>query len=272
MSLATSPGHLTFVIPVRHQATVRDWPQVRDRLAITLRSVAAQEGGAWNGIVVADRQADLPPLPAGFDVVQVDRPPPRLPDRREREAFFEAVRDDKGNRLLAGLLGAPVGSHVMAVDYDDLVSRRLAALIATQPRANGWVVESGYVFSGGSEVFLRHAGFQTASGTSHILRTDLLALPSDPALANQGLVQRWLGSHLHLREDMRRRGTPLARLPFPGAIYRVGHADQAMGHPGLREYVRRLYRGDPARLAEVEARFRPLDEGLVAEFFAGKVG
>ena len=63
---------LTFVIPVRHQDNARDWGKLKSNLTATVKSIASQESTDWKAIIVANRGADLPALPAGFDVKWVD--------------------------------------------------------------------------------------------------------------------------------------------------------------------------------------------------------
>lgn len=63
---------LYFVIPVRHQVTVRDWAVIKHNLAETLASIAAQTDAGWECRLVANPGADLPPLPADAFFMPVD--------------------------------------------------------------------------------------------------------------------------------------------------------------------------------------------------------
>jgi len=69
----------------------------------TARSIAMQTSALWQAVVIASQEASLPALPPGVDVVRVDYPPNPLYVRgnREKEPFYEAVRLDKGRRVLA---------------------------------------------------------------------------------------------------------------------------------------------------------------------------
>src|SRR3954468_18580989 len=89
---------VTFVIPVRHPDNARNWPALIARLAETARSIAAQTDDGWRGISAANTGAELPPLPAGFEIVRVPFPPNPLYDLTEanRQAAYDAVRFDKG--------------------------------------------------------------------------------------------------------------------------------------------------------------------------------
>ena len=222
---------LTFVIPVRHHESVDDWPAVVDRMAETLRSVASQSVEDWECVVVANRGTPLPPMPRGCRVVEVGTPHAPLPTvtgAADQHARDEAVRSDKGHRILAGLLEARPTGHVMVVDYDDLVHHHLAELSAALPDRNGWFADQGYCYDG-HLLYKVPSGFNTLCGTSLIVRADLLRLPRDAVSVDEAWVRRWLGSHMFLREDLAAAGTPLAPLPFPGAIYRVGHQGSTSG-------------------------------------------
>ncbi len=235
---------LTFVIPVRHHDTVPDWPDVRRRMLMTAESVAGQIGGSWHAVVVANEGTDLPPLPEGFSVVRVDLPVRVLPgwDGGAGEAARNrVVREDKGARVLAGIVAAQPTGHVMVLDYDDFVSRRLAALTESAPDSPGWVVDSGYVYDGGPLTYHKRRGFNDLCGTSLIVHSSLLGLEAG-ADTDPEHVARALGSHVFLARDLASGGTPLVPCPFPGAIYRVAVPGSVSGSASVRRkfFRRRL--------------------------------
>jgi hypothetical protein len=224
---------LTFIIPVRNQANAKDWSRSKVNLRQTAASIAAQTSSSWNAFVVANHGADLPELPRNFSDVRVDFPPNLLHDMEsaDRETVYRAFRQDKGQRVLAGLLAARPKGHVMIVDDDDFVSRRLADYVARNPQANGWFIRKGYVWSDGGSLVLRHDAFSHLCGTSHIIRADLFRIPDQFDAATPEYIQDMLGSHVHIADELARQGAPLMPLPFRGAIYRIGHAG---AHSGSR--------------------------------------
>ena len=210
-------GTLSFVVPVRHHHSVSDWPGVETRLADTLRSIASQTTGNWRAVVVASRDTSLPKMPSGFEIARVDLPYRALPNpAHDREAFYEAVRDDKGRRVLAGLMHLKPRGHVMVVDYDDFVSRTLAAHVLGSPHANGWFFNTGYLYSGSSWVYAYPSGFHEFCGTSHLIRADLLEMPQGIEAANTQFIRRRLGSHRFIKPDLQASGSALTTLPFRG--------------------------------------------------------
>ncbi|MBI5716120.1 MAG: galactosyl transferase [Burkholderiales bacterium] len=217
---------VTFIIPVRHPDNARDWPGLTSRLIETASSIAAQAHAGWRAIVVANHGADLPRLPKGFDVVRVDHGPNPVHDigAANREAAYEAVRLNKGYRVLAGMLAAGRTGYFMIVDDDDFVSRDIVAHAAAHEGANGWAVHRGFVWTEGGRLVFLHPRFASFCGTSHIVRSDLYDLPPSVEAAGERYVKDMLGSHVRIDDILAARGTPLAPLPFAGAVYRVGHA------------------------------------------------
>ncbi len=261
---------LTFVVPVRHPANARDWSLVRRNLSDTARSIAAQRDPRWQAVVVANEGADLPDLPAGVSVARVDfAPNPSYALHAfPLEEVYEAVRADKGRRVLAGLIATrPVG-HVMVVDDDDFVSRDLAGHAANAPEAPGWWLETGYVWADGGRLVYRLDGFSELCGTSHVVRADLLPRPETLAKADDREVRRLLGSHKFIRTVAAERGTPLRPLPFRGAVYRVGHPGAHSLSSGLRRqfFPRRLLRS-PGEIVPRLLRLGLLTDAIRTEFF-----
>ena len=231
---------VAFIIPVRHPANAPDWPRLVERLTQTMRSISAQRSGNWCGVIVANREARLPQMPPGFVTVRVDLPPNPLyeMDHSNREAIYEAVRTDKGRRVLAGMMAARGARFFMVVDDDDFVSRDIVSFAEANPDADGWYVDKGYLWTEGSSFLLRRSAFNTLCGTSHLVRADLYDLPDREEEASMDWVKAMMGSHIKIEGILRDRGHPLSALPFAGAIYRVGHAGAHSGSRGvLRAYL-----------------------------------
>jgi hypothetical protein len=230
---------LTFVIPLRHPQNSPDWDALKRRLEQTIRSIAAQDDPRWRAILVANAGADLPRLPRGFRCEQVDFPPNPMFERGANglEAFRDACRLDKGRRVLAGILAAGSVGYVMVVDDDDLVSRHLTGFVAAHRGKSGWYVEKGYLWGDGGKLLYQYADFSSFCGTSHIVRADLYDVSPGRPAADSALVRTLFGSHIFIREYLAARGRPLEPLPFPGAVYRIGHAGAHSKSPGLLRQV-----------------------------------
>lgn len=262
---------LSFIIPVRHPANARDWSVEKANLAATLRSVAAQDHPGWAAVIVANHGSDLPPLPDGVRVEWVDFPPNMQHEVSEHGHLtaLEAVRRDKGRRVLAGIEAAGRPPFVMVLDDDDFVSRRLARFVAEAPEAHGWVVERGYIWPDGRGWCIGTTQFWRQCGSSIILRTALLDLPERAEEAPDHIVHNILGEHVWTTDHFAKAGTPLGAVPFPGAVYRLGHANTHSPVPrALRRYVfNRTILSTPVKNLSTLTRLRPLGRRIRDEFF-----
>ncbi|MEG3166304.1 hypothetical protein U1701_17080 [Sphingomonas sp. PB2P19] len=204
-------------------------------MRITFDSIAAQAHPEWQTIVVTSRGAVLPSLPQKFRHVEVDLPCPSLPGAdRPTEELYDAIRDDKGARVWAGLQTVEPRGHFIVVDYDDLVSRRLASTAAATPDAAGWYISHGYLYDGSPIVF-RRAGLDRICGSSAIVHARYFypAPADDLPLFNRQVH----GSHKFIKQKLAALGDPMTPLPYPGAMYRVGHPHAASGSVGVRQHL-----------------------------------
>jgi hypothetical protein len=262
---------LTFIIPVRHQDNARDWDKLKRNLQQTVSSIARQISDDWKAVIVANVGADLPQLPPSFEVKRVDFPPNQLHEQgnADKEEFYEAVRIDKGRRILAGMLHAGEMQHVMIVDDDDFVSRNLVEFVAKSPNDYGWYVRDGYLWDDGANYVYLYADFSQLCGSSHIIRADLLNLPPSFEAASDSFVRSMLGSHIFIREHLKENKTPLAPLPFTGAVYRVGHiGSHSKSQTVFAQYFfQRWLLRRPLELFRRLLRLRPLSKSIRQEYF-----
>lgn len=230
---------LTFVIPVRHPDNAQDWSALCERLSQTIASISAQTHDEWRCVIVANDGAKLPYLPEKFSVERVSFPPNPAYDLRKdnREAAYDAVRLDKGRRILAGMLAARDSDYFMIVDDDDFISARLVDYVAKHRGGYGWKIHQGFIWGEGGRLMMGYDYFYHFCGTSMIIRSDLFGLPERFEDCPEEFLKVMLGSHKRIMGILEERGTPLERLPFRGAIYRIGHrgahsksAGVLMGH------------------------------------------
>jgi hypothetical protein len=262
---------VTFIIPVRHQDNARDWARLKANLAQTIASIANQTRDDWRGIIVANEGADLPDLPERFSVVRVNFPPNNLHeiDQADREAVLSAFRADKGRRVLKGMLAARDSRFFMIVDDDDFVSAHIVEYAAHHPDAHGWTIDKGYIWDDGGGLLLGYDEFNHLCGTSLIVRADLYGLPQCFEAASLDWVKSMLGSHVRIADILSDRGTPLASLPFRGAVYRVAHAGSHSKAPSLvvKYFLSWEALKRPRRLLRHLGRLRRVDGWARREFF-----
>lgn len=265
---------ITFIIPVRHPENARDWGKQKRNLTATVGSIANQSEAGWRAVIVANHGSDLPELPAGFEVKWVDFPPNRCyeKDRNDLAKVNEAVRLDKGRRILAGLLHARSNmGYAMVVDDDDFISRDLTAYIRQHPGTFGWFVKDGYVWTDGGHWLFLHDDFSNLCGSSHIIRSDLLDLPQSLESASEEYIKNVLGSHLYIHGLLSERGTPLVPLPFPGAVYRAASAESHSQSSGILRhfFFKRSVLANPLLLLRRLTRVRSKSMAMERQFFGG---
>jgi hypothetical protein len=80
-----------------------------------------------------------------------------------------------------------------------------------------------------------------------------------------------LGSHVQIAELLADHGTPLASLPFRGAIYRVAHGGSHSKTPSLlfRYFLNRAELRRPRTVMRNAIRLRPVGRDAKREFFGG---
>ncbi|MDQ0644599.1 hypothetical protein [Microbacterium murale] len=219
--MSTQNTVLAFVTSMRHPHNSTDYPAVEAMLRESLTAWLGQSDPRFVIVVVANRLVDLPRDDRVHEV-QVSFPPPS--DARTPRTGIAAVLRDKGTKNAIGLARArDLGAdYVMFVDADDFVSRRLTAFVAAKIGAPGWTITDGWRVQLQRRAVRRHSGdFQLQCGSSHIVRADLLPPTTAGVTATQeelydeqgDLLERWLGSHMHIHDDL-----PLSALPFPGAL------------------------------------------------------
>ncbi|MEO1909530.1 MAG: hypothetical protein ABGX10_03710 [Paracoccus sp. (in: a-proteobacteria)] len=260
---------LVFVVPVRHPGSVKDWDALQGYLRQTLNSIAAQTSTDWECVVVANAGAALPDMPPSCRLITVDLPLPDMPDRDiHLEAYYDAVRHDKGLRIHAGLAGIDDSSHVMVVDFDDFVHRGLAEFVAKCRNVTGWNIDKGYVWDGGAWCFAQPQ-FHQMCGTSHIIRRDLLgSFVAKDGHLDIAAVKRRLGSHIFIHHDLADQGSDLLNLPFPGAVYRIGNPQSTSGSGQLTALMtpRRDLVAHPRRFIRNMLRYRRVTRDLRRDF------
>jgi len=220
---------LAFIIAVKHPARSRSYEVVTDLLRRTLASVEAQTDKAFAVVVVCNKRPAWAVESGNRLFVEVDFPPAALPSSVNEEHAW--VYLDKGAKNAVGLLHAKRfgPTHVMFVDADDFVSRRLAEHVRLNSSAPGWYFQRGLMYSGQFKIAEARENFSTYCGTSHILRRDLLPVEMDLAAAfsldgvlaalDRTYVRRILGDHQDFVSYAAKRGQALAPLPFTGAVW-----------------------------------------------------
>ena len=246
---------MAFITPLRHPDASKNWANVIARLRETMASLNAAciHGGKAFGVLVANKEAELPPLPESIHVLRVDQPPPAVSVYRGESSFAErreAVWADKGGKLAAGAIFArdQGAQYIMIVDADDLVHREIPSLVDSMG-GPGWYINRGILLPVGSRTGAVLKDFHNWCGSSVIVNVDLLGLQQTPEAMDQNVVKRWLGHHRVMIPELKKAGHELRPIPFLGAIYRTGHGDGSYQRKGLRQelFTFSHFRRSPAK-------------------------
>jgi hypothetical protein len=101
------------------------------------------------------------------------------------------------------------------------------------PAANGWKIDKGYVWNSGGRLLMTTEEFGRLCGTSLIIRAELYGLPAKMSEATPEFMMNMVGSHRRVEGILAERGTPLAKLPFRGAVYRVASSSSHSRTPNI---------------------------------------
>jgi len=248
----------TFGIPLIGRSAARDWVLVEHLLALTLRSVRAQEDQDFRVLLAAHETPGPWQLLAGdprFTVLAADWPvqPPT------------SANDDGGRKkwLIKQRVREAGGGLLMFLDADDWVPRELVRVARAQIRPDqaGAVLGDGFALDFASGKAMRfpitgafEGAFHQLCGSSTIGR--IVPGAADPLGADPHAT---LGSHHQWPEAARSIGASLAWLELPGA-YLVGTGENHSEHHGpLGEWRRQVTRA-------VRLHGRPLEAEQAARF------
>lgn len=228
---------VTFIIPIRHFENIRDHKKHDLNLRQTIASISNQTCSDWSAIIIANHGMKLPALPKGFSVkyVNFDKNN-KHDDMTNIEEFRDAVRLDKGSRILTGMLSSPNSKYFMVVDDDDLINCNIVDYVKKKYGIYGWIISDGYMWDDGTKLLYQKNNFNKLCGTSLIIRSDLYNLPNSFDEASDLYIKDMLGSHIRIDSILEKNATPLEKLPFYGAIYRVGHICSHSKNRGIFDF------------------------------------
>jgi hypothetical protein len=283
---------LAFIISMRSRNVARDWDYHTRLLQCTLDSIFAQTNPEFEVVIVGHDTPEIPQIKhAAVHLLKVDFPPPKR--------IHHEMATDKILKISRGIEWAitRASSHVMFVDADDLVSRRLSDFVVSHPRENGWYFQTGYTHTYGQSWMRKQTPHHRICGTCLIVRKDLLRFAHSDQytgqlynnlksssdrrffahLASSGQIVNTLAAegHGNYVTHLAAQGTPVQPLPFYGAVY-ILREDSTSMIPGSHRLENSfpptprpfLLRAASAivRKAKVFASLRPLTTALRMEF------
>ena len=261
---------ITFIIPIRHQDNASNWDSTIANLTQTLTSISNQSVNNWKCVIVVNHGAKLPVLPNGVSVCYVDFPPnpTHTKSTKNEEDFYEAVRKDKGRRILSGLIFSQVTEYVMVVDDDDFIHADLSKFVAENRGQPGWYIENGYLWGDKGNWLLEYSNFKNFCGTSFIVQRKFLKISDSVENADIEYVKMMFGSHMNYQREFNKLGAPLKPVPFKAAVYRIGHSNSHSLSNGLfkHSFGRKNVLLNPFRFLKLLFSLRYLSASKVDKF------
>ncbi|ABI55479.1 galactosyltransferase protein [Alkalilimnicola ehrlichii MLHE-1] len=263
---------LACVTPLIHPDVARSWPSVCARLRETAASVLSSDSPATpiRMFVGCNYEAEVSDLPSGVKLMRLPLPAPDASvyaSTGDQEAVrLESVRLDKGEKVLAAAREArdEGAEYIMFLDADDLLSNRIIGWVAAHRGAPGWVIDKGWLHRPNSPFIYQQDRFNRVCGSCHIVRTDLIPGLSSKAEMTEDEIKKYFGSHLHLADRLSFEGHHLEKLPFRGAVYRVGHGNNISRRKRAIEFW--ALRRHPSLFLKRVVGFRRLSAKLIEEF------
>lgn len=218
---------LVFLIPLKSKKISKNWTNVCRLLERCVQSIVNQTSENFRLIIICHERPEIRINHPLISYIEVDFPPPTL----NQKNVISLMDRDKNKKMWLGLEYASEmkPSHVMFVDADDCVSCRIADFVSRNPHANGWFLDSGYVYEDGKDrIFYKKNNFYLMSGSSHIVKYDLLR--------NNSIHSIYLDSDKPLHQIvvniLAEKKIPLTPLPFAGAVYIIENGENINADKG----------------------------------------
>lgn len=226
---------MVFLVPLIGRAYATDWEAVCRRLRATLESLLGQSDPAWRAFICCQDRPER--MPEDDRICHLPFVEP------EGLTLVSGKPFDKGAKIAAMVDHLEEtcrgDGYLFLLDADDLLHPGLVAHVLGDNNGRGYFVEQGYMMDleSGRLGFLgrrslrypRAHPFYRHCGSSSAMRFDLRngAEGLDPVRAR--------GKHKEIPENMRKHGLPMDAIPFPAAVYLLGHGGNMRLRRGMLE-------------------------------------
>ncbi|EAR49558.1 hypothetical protein OG2516_04326 [Oceanicola granulosus HTCC2516] len=250
---------VVFIIPLISRARAYDWGVVQRHLRATLGALRAQTSPRWRALVCCQDR----PEEVAFDG-QVSFLPFVAADVVRDETAVVFDNHAKKDLMLDHLAATHGGDgYVFQLDADDLLHPRLVEHIVADNNGAGYWIERGYMYDVARDR-LAYLGpkrlrypfghtFLRECGSSSALRFDFRR----DARCLETIRDR--GKHAEVPARMAAHGLAMTPVPFPAALYLVGHGEnmrQRRGKLGAKMRYMRRNRLLPRAARRVRNEFR----------------
>ncbi|SLN13944.1 hypothetical protein [Roseisalinus antarcticus] len=211
-----------FAIPLVSRRRSSDWDQVTANLSATLASFLRQTDGNWMALICGqDRPDDLP-----------DDPRITFLKARVGDKFYD--KGDKRRQLIAHVARRiRRDGYYMQFDADDILHPEAVAHMRGDHNGRGYLISRGYFVHAGARRLAPleppEKPFHLACGSSSAVYVDFRTHRHDARLLAEHR------SHTRVAETCAEWGQPLDEIPFPAALYMVGHGENMIQRRGKLE-------------------------------------
>lgn len=232
---------IVFITTVRHPDNCSSYDRIGRLLDASLRSVCRQVDADFRVVVVHNSMPKVTICDQRITYVRVDFPAPSA--ERTPRTSHNVFRRDKGTKCAIGVAAAhQLGAdHVMFFDADDLIHHQVSALANGSTDHPGWYSPQGWIHSFGSRsVQFVPTGFHQKNGSTSIIRTDLVGVPTTLATTvsqeevlgslTEAYVDRMLGEHGWWQDQLETTGHKMEATPFPIAVWEIGTGENVSGN------------------------------------------
>ncbi|EAR52184.1 hypothetical protein OG2516_02069 [Oceanicola granulosus HTCC2516] len=234
-----------FAIPLVSRRRAGDWAQVEANLAATLDSFRRQSDPGWRAVICGQ---DRPALPDDARITFVTA--------RVGDKFYD--KGDKRRQLIRHVSRTLAGDgYYMQFDADDILHPEAVAHMRADNNGRGYLIDKGYFVHAGTRAVAPmtppEKPFHLACGSSSAVYVDFRTHRRDARLLAEHR------SHTRVARICDEWGVPLDPVPFPAALYVVGHGENMIARRGKLDerlgWFERAGIADPAERARILKEF-----------------
>ena len=221
-----------FIVPIKPKRFSKNWDKENRLLERTLGSIHNQTNPHFKIYIV---YTDKPEIAFESDkIVYIHFKLPFVSTefitdyetavkRWMPDATYAAKMFDKGRKITLACHQAVADgcAYIMAVDSDDLISNRIAAVANTAAKDHpGWVIRNGYIYLENKKILLHKKNINALNGSTNIVKSSLVPLPDMSSLLYYDF--NFFEGHGYLyRRIIEMYNIHLPDLPFAGVIYTI---------------------------------------------------
>lgn len=249
---------LAFVIPIKPKHASKDWDYDNRLFERTARSICSQDNKDFKLIAIYN---DKPEINFHHENIIYVKYPFSYVKSEEIEDYESKIKRsyskdyaekmmDKSKKIMYGCkLAKDINcNYIMAVDSDDLVSKKLAGEVNSSNRRNaGYRIKKGYIYKEGAKFVEVNDQIHNINGSTHIIREDLISIPDFKTniFHDYSLFESHGYTFGRIRDLAKEY---LIDLPFAGVVY-VAHKNnysrisELMNTKSIKNFIKFLLRG-----------------------------